>query len=71
MSVYLTTLVAHTWSGPDRDVLLHRMPNKLLGHQLHCGRDGRVGQGMDHLKNVSSETFRYKWQWSSGAGVTE
>ena len=69
--VYLTTLAAHTCSGPGRDVLLHRMPNKLLGHQLHCGTDGRVGQGMDHLKNVSSETLRYEWPLSSGADVTE
>ena len=61
----------HTCSGPGRDVLLHRMPNKLLGHQLHCGTDGRVGQGVDHLKNVSSETFRYEWPRSSGADVTE
>ena len=40
-------------------------------HQLHCGTDGRVGQGMDHLKNVSSETLRYEWPRSSGADVTE
>ena len=47
------------------------MSNKLLCHQLYCGTDGRVGQGMYHLKNVSSEGFWYKWPRSSGANVTK
>ena len=71
MSVYLTTLAAHTCSGSGRDVFLHRMPNKLLGHQLHCGTDGWVGQRMNHLKNVSPETFWYEWPRSSGVDVIE